>query len=74
MTLFELKNKIEELINKGYGYEHLNVYIAVKDKKAAPMKHSFIPVTNVSVGDPGGWGNTLICVETSEELEISKSK
>lgn len=71
MTLLELKQQIDELIAKGYGYEGLQVYVA-KEAKNPPMNFIFIPVKDISVGDPGGWGNTLVSIGIEEVQKETK--
>ena len=51
MTLQELRDKIDELIAKGYGYEGLDVYISVRDKSAAPLSHRFVPVSDLTASN-----------------------
>lgn len=71
MTLLELKIRIEELIVSGHGYEYLQVYVA-KGAKNPPMNYIFIPIKDISVGDPGGWGNILASIGI-EEIQKEKS-
>lgn len=65
MTVIELRDQLNKLIEKG----HKSTWVSVPFKETSG-EFNFMPLKEVEVGDPGGWGNDIVAIIPVKELKM----